>query len=79
MLVDLGLHINSTVFLLDVTKRAVEQEDLWVLDLSAHPARINILLESHSIDILAFLLVVMMDIYDFDEGVEVNRVCKEAR
>ena len=74
LLVYLSLHVDVPVRLLHVAQWTVEQEDPRILYLSAHSSWSNILLEYHSVYVLAFLVIRVVNCDDFYKGVEVDGV-----
>lgn len=78
MLTDFCLHIDRTIFIMNVAEIVANDKDFWHFNLGTHATTCNIFLENYAIDILAFLLVWMLDCNNFDERVEVDGVGKHS-
>ena len=61
LLINLGLHVDWTIVVLYIAETAIDDENLWHFNLSAHSPTRYVLFENHAVYILAFLLVCMLD------------------
>ena len=72
LLVNLGLHVDWTIIILNIAEVAIDDKDLGHFNLSAHSSTGNVLFENHAVYILAFLLVRVLDCHYLDKRVEID-------
>ena len=72
LLVNLSLHVDWTIVILNIAEIAIDDENFGHFNLSAHSSTRNVLFENHAVYILAFLLVRVLDCDYLDKRVKID-------